>query len=353
MADRGWGRVINMSSMSGEIGNYGQANYAAAKAGMIGLTKTLAREYARKGVTVNAVAPGFTRTRMTEGIPDKALEVVMAATPLGRMGEPVEIAAGVVYLASPIGRLHHGTRARYQRGIRDVDRAPAPLGGAGTIPDRGGRSALPGPSICLDSPPGFLTRRHRGDMTGKASNMANDISDITLGLQQEWFNQALAQQKAVYETTLKMWSRFFAVPRVIDRARDVKVGTTPSEIVYEEDTLRLLRYRRETPAVYAEPVLVCYALVNRPYIVDLQTDRSVIRQLLARGFEVYLIDWGVPSAADRSMTLKDYVDGLIKNCVDDVAQAAQGPEPFTWSATAWAARCRPSSPPATRTSSRR
>ena len=68
---------------------------------MIGLTKTLAREYARKGVTVNAVAPGFTRTRMTEGMPDKALEMVTAATPLGRMGDPVEIAAGVVYLASP------------------------------------------------------------------------------------------------------------------------------------------------------------------------------------------------------------------------------------------------------------
>jgi len=101
MADRGWGRIINMSSMSGEIGNYGQANYAAAKAGMIGLTKTLAREYARKGVTVNSVAPGFTRTRMTEGIPDKALEMVTAATPLGRMGEPMEIAAGVLYLASP------------------------------------------------------------------------------------------------------------------------------------------------------------------------------------------------------------------------------------------------------------
>jgi NAD(P)-dependent dehydrogenase (short-subunit alcohol dehydrogenase family) len=101
MADRGWGRVINMSSMSGEIGNFGQANYAAAKAGMIGLTKTLAREYARRGVTVNAVAPGFTRTRMTEGIPDKAMEYVLAATPLGRMGEPAEIAAGVLYLASP------------------------------------------------------------------------------------------------------------------------------------------------------------------------------------------------------------------------------------------------------------
>ena len=69
MAERGWGRVINMSSMSGEIGNYGQANYAAAKAGMIGLTKTLAREYARKGVTVNAVAPGFTQDADDRGNP--------------------------------------------------------------------------------------------------------------------------------------------------------------------------------------------------------------------------------------------------------------------------------------------
>ena len=137
MADRGWGRVINMSSMSGEIGNYGQANYAAAKAGMIGLTKTLAREYARKGVTVNAVAPGFTRTRMTEGIPDKAMELVLAATPLGRMGDPVEIAAGVVYLASAIGGFRHGRRARHQRGIRDVKRGPGDRAGAGAIPDRG------------------------------------------------------------------------------------------------------------------------------------------------------------------------------------------------------------------------
>ena len=155
--------------------------------------------------------------------------------------------------------------------------------------------------------------------------MANSIEDVTLGLQQEWFNQALAQQKAVYEATLKMWSRLFAVPRVIDWARDVKVGTTPSEIVYEEDSLRLLRYRRDTPAVYAEPVLICYALVNRPYIVDLQADRSVIKQFLAKGYEVYLIDWGTPSAADRSMMLKDYVDGLMKNCVNVILKRQQTP----------------------------
>jgi 3-oxoacyl-[acyl-carrier protein] reductase len=101
MAERGWGRVINISSIVGEIGNFGQANYAAAKAGMIGFTKTLAREYGRKGVTVNAIAPGFIQTRMTAGIPEKAMEAVIGMTPVGRLGDPMEIGAGVLFLASP------------------------------------------------------------------------------------------------------------------------------------------------------------------------------------------------------------------------------------------------------------
>ncbi|MET0591054.1 MAG: 3-oxoacyl-ACP reductase [Polyangiaceae bacterium] len=101
MVVRGWGRVINISSVVGRIGNIGQTNYAAAKAGLIGLTKSLAREYARKGVTVNAIAPGFVKTRMLDGVPDKAMESVLDKTPIGRLGDPMEIAAGVVYLASP------------------------------------------------------------------------------------------------------------------------------------------------------------------------------------------------------------------------------------------------------------
>jgi len=101
MAARGWGRVINVSSIVGRIGNFGQANYAAAKAGLIGFTKALAREYARKGVTVNAIAPGFVKTRMLEGVPEKALNSVLEGTPVGRLGDPMEIAAGGVYLASP------------------------------------------------------------------------------------------------------------------------------------------------------------------------------------------------------------------------------------------------------------
>jgi NAD(P)-dependent dehydrogenase (short-subunit alcohol dehydrogenase family) len=101
MVTRGWGRVINISSIVGRVGNIGQANYAAAKAGLIGLTKTLAREYARKGVTVNAIAPGFVSTRMLDGVPDKVMESVLDMTPVGRLGDPMEIAAGVLYLASP------------------------------------------------------------------------------------------------------------------------------------------------------------------------------------------------------------------------------------------------------------
>jgi NAD(P)-dependent dehydrogenase (short-subunit alcohol dehydrogenase family) len=100
MVARGWGRIINISSIVGRIGNIGQSNYAAAKAGLIGLTKTLAREYAKKGVTVNAIAPGFIKTRMLDGVPDKAMESVLSSTPVGRLGDPMEIAAGVVYLAS-------------------------------------------------------------------------------------------------------------------------------------------------------------------------------------------------------------------------------------------------------------
>jgi NAD(P)-dependent dehydrogenase (short-subunit alcohol dehydrogenase family) len=102
MAARGWGRVINISSIVGRVGNFGQANYAAAKAGLIGFTKTLAREYARKGVTVNAIAPGFVRTRMLDGVPDKALQHVLDTTPVGRLGDPMEIAASALYLASPV-----------------------------------------------------------------------------------------------------------------------------------------------------------------------------------------------------------------------------------------------------------
>ena len=156
--------------------------------------------------------------------------------------------------------------------------------------------------------------------------MANSIFDLGLGLQQALFDRALAQQKAIYDESLKVWIRLFAIPRVIEWSRNVEVGTTPHEVVYQEGTLRLLRYRRDSPATFAEPIVICYALVNRPYIVDLQPDRSVVRQFLARGFDVYLIDWGTPSAADRTMTLRDYIQGIMKDVAEYVVAHSPTPQ---------------------------
>ncbi len=101
MLEVGWGRIINITSIVGQMGNFGQANYAAAKGGLIALTKTLAREFARKNITVNAVAPGFIETDMTAEVPAAALEKVKEATPMGRLGTAEEVAAAVVFLASP------------------------------------------------------------------------------------------------------------------------------------------------------------------------------------------------------------------------------------------------------------
>ncbi len=95
------GRIINIGSVVGTSGNPGQANYAAAKAGMIGFTKSLAREIANRGVTVNAVAPGFIDTDMTRDLAEAHKQQMLAQVPVGRLGQPQEIAAAVVFLASP------------------------------------------------------------------------------------------------------------------------------------------------------------------------------------------------------------------------------------------------------------
>jgi 3-oxoacyl-[acyl-carrier protein] reductase len=100
MMKKRWGRIINLSSVVGESGNAGQAVYSSSKAALLGLTRSLAREYASRGITVNAVAPGFIETDMTAELPDVGKQGIVDQTPLGRIGRPEEVAAAVVFLAS-------------------------------------------------------------------------------------------------------------------------------------------------------------------------------------------------------------------------------------------------------------
>jgi polyhydroxyalkanoate synthase len=99
---------------------------------------------------------------------------------------------------------------------------------------------------------------------------------------------------------------------------EVDIATTPKTEVYKEDKLTLYRYNRDTEATYKTPVLIVYALVNTYKMLDLQPDRSYIKNLLGAGMDVYLIDWGYPSKGDRYLSMDDYVNGYINNCVDHI-----------------------------------
>jgi 3-oxoacyl-[acyl-carrier protein] reductase len=112
-----WGRIVNISSIVGATGNPGQANYAASKAGLVGLTKSIAYEVASRGITANCVAPGFIATAMTDKLTDDQKAKINAQIPAARMGTPEEIAAAVLYLASPEAAYVTGTTLHVNGGM--------------------------------------------------------------------------------------------------------------------------------------------------------------------------------------------------------------------------------------------
>ena len=129
----------------------------------------------------------------------------------------------------------------------------------------------------------------------------------------------IAPQKA-YEEAQKFQQKIAAGMQVLRTLDEVHYGATDKEEVYREDKLVLYRFKGPHKPTAKVPILISYALVNRPYMVDLQDDRSLVKNLLALGEDVYLIDWGYPDASDKHLSLDDYINGYIKRCVDVVAK---------------------------------
>jgi len=136
------------------------------------------------------------------------------------------------------------------------------------------------------------------------------------------FTFPLDAQRDLWERAADDAASVGAIPEGLETIANVEVGETPSEVVYEENKLELHRYEPLVPEEerHDVPILFVYALINRPYILDLQPDRSVIRRMLEAGFDVYMIDWGEPSTLDTSLSLHDYVNRYIDNCVDVVRE---------------------------------
>ena len=129
MMKQRFGRIINITSVVGASGNAGQANYAAAKAGVAGMTRALARELGSRNITVNCVAPGFIDTDMTDGLPEEQRNALLQQIPLGRLGTAAEVAHAVAFLASPQAGVHHRRRvARQRRHVHELSTRRGPSG---------------------------------------------------------------------------------------------------------------------------------------------------------------------------------------------------------------------------------
>ena len=123
-------------------------------------------------------------------------------------------------------------------------------------------------------------------------------------------------QKSLVEESFANYRRMASLPSLYDKASKVRKGVTPKEVVYEEDKLTMYRYIGKGKPKYRTPLLIVFALVNRPYIVDLKEGRSVVANFVDAGFDTYIIDWGIPTESDRYLSTDDYVNGYITNAVD-------------------------------------
>ena len=127
-------------------------------------------------------------------------------------------------------------------------------------------------------------------------------------------------QQTLLDESFTAFRRLAHVPTLWQRAQRIRKGASPAETVYEEDRLKVRHYLSESQPRYRTPLLFIYALVNRPYILDLKPGRSVVANFVERGFDTYLVDWGVPTYADRHLTLDDYINGYLANVLDYLRQ---------------------------------
>ncbi|QLD89770.1 class III poly(R)-hydroxyalkanoic acid synthase subunit PhaC [Natronomonas salina] len=134
------------------------------------------------------------------------------------------------------------------------------------------------------------------------------------------FSFAVNMQREMLDATVDAAQKNTVASEQAEKIEEVDVGQTPSEVVYTENKLELLHYESMTEEQHEVPILIVYALINKPFILDLQPDRSVVRRLLEAGHDVYLIDWNEPSTLDKHLKLDDYVNRYIDNCVDVVRE---------------------------------
>ncbi len=139
-------------------------------------------------------------------------------------------------------------------------------------------------------------------------------------------NPWLEVQQAIFDESMANVRRMSRLPSLWSQTKNVRKGVTPSEVVFEEDRLRLLRYVAEGPVRHKTPLLFVFALVNRPYILDILPNKSVVAHFVKAGFDTYLIDWGKPTYADRNLDLNTYVNTYMRNVVKFLQKRTSSPQ---------------------------